>query len=74
MEVMANPIDEDQDEFIELLNYGLESIDLTGFRISDGDRESLGWVRRRDRLEPEPGRSSWTRSTAAPTQSHRRLS
>ena len=39
MEVMANAIDEDTGEYIELLNYGTEPIDLAGFRISDGDAE-----------------------------------
>ena len=39
MEVMANPLDEDRDEYIELFNYGSEPVDLAGFRISDGDKE-----------------------------------
>jgi hypothetical protein len=39
MEVMANPLDEDTGEYIELLNFGFEPIDLAGFRISDGDQE-----------------------------------
>ncbi|MGB0589751.1 MAG: lamin tail domain-containing protein [Myxococcota bacterium] len=39
MEVMANPLNEDTDEFIELLNYGSEPVDLAAFRISDGDKE-----------------------------------
>ena len=39
MEVMANPLDEDRDEFVELLNYGTSPVDLAGFRISDGDKE-----------------------------------
>jgi hypothetical protein len=39
MEVMANPLDEDRDEYIEILNYGSEPVDLAGFRISDGDKE-----------------------------------
>ncbi len=39
MEVMANPLDEDKDEYVELFNYGLEPVDIDGFRISDGDKE-----------------------------------
>ena len=38
-EVMANPIEEDQAEFIEIFNAGAEAVDLAGFRISDGDAE-----------------------------------
>ena len=39
MEVMANPLDEDTGEYIELLNFGFEAIDLNNYRISDGDQE-----------------------------------
>ena len=39
MEVMANPLDEDTGEYVELLNYGSEPIDLAGFRLNDGDQE-----------------------------------
>lgn len=39
MEIMANPLNEDTGEYIELLNYGSEALDLAGFRISDGDKE-----------------------------------
>ncbi|PIW00163.1 MAG: hypothetical protein COW42_08665, partial [Deltaproteobacteria bacterium CG17_big_fil_post_rev_8_21_14_2_50_63_7] len=38
-EVMANPINEDAGEFIELMNYGNDPVDLAGFRIWDGDVE-----------------------------------
>ena len=40
-EVMANPLDEDTGEFVELLNYGTEPIDLLGYRFSDGDQEDV---------------------------------
>ncbi len=36
-EVMANPVSETNDEFIELCNNGTESIDLTGWQLTDGD-------------------------------------
>jgi parallel beta-helix repeat protein len=36
-EVMANALDEDQGEFVELYNYGTEAIDLKTFVLSDGD-------------------------------------
>jgi len=38
-EVMANPLDEDTGEFIEIYNYGADPIDLAGYRIDDGDNE-----------------------------------
>ena len=38
-EVMANAIDEDTGEFVELYNSGSEPVDLAGFRVSDGDKE-----------------------------------
>jgi hypothetical protein len=36
-EVMANPLDEATGEFVELYNFGDESVDLAGFVLSDGD-------------------------------------
>ena len=36
-EVMANPLDEDRDEFVELFNAGDEAIELAGLVLSDGD-------------------------------------
>ncbi len=36
-EVMANPLTESTGEFIELYNFGEESVDLAGFIITDGD-------------------------------------
>lgn len=36
-EVMANALDEDQGEFVELYNYGTDAIDLKTFVLSDGD-------------------------------------
>jgi len=36
-EVMANPIDEDRGEFVELYNAGPAEVDLAGLRLSDGD-------------------------------------
>ena len=38
-EVMANPLDEDRGEYVELFNYGTEPVDLLGWRFSDGDEE-----------------------------------
>lgn len=38
-EVMANALNEDTGEFVELYNYGNEAIDLVGYRIDDGDKE-----------------------------------
>lgn len=38
-EVMANPLDEDTGEYVELYNFGDEPVDLAGFRLSDGDKE-----------------------------------
>ena len=37
-EVMANAIDEDTGEYVEILNAGAGAIDLAGLRISDGDQ------------------------------------
>lgn len=36
-EVMANPVSEDQDEFIELVNAGGAAVDLAGWQVTDGD-------------------------------------
>lgn len=36
-EVMANPLAEDSDEFIELYNPGLAPVDLSGWSLTDGD-------------------------------------
>ncbi len=36
-EVMANPLEESTGEFIEIYNYGTTSVDMTGFKITDGD-------------------------------------
>jgi hypothetical protein len=36
-EVMANALDEDKGEFVELYNYGIDAIDLKTFVIFDGD-------------------------------------
>jgi cysteine-rich repeat protein len=38
-EVMANALDEDKGEYIELYNFGVETLDLAGYRIGDGDKE-----------------------------------
>jgi competence ComEA-like helix-hairpin-helix protein len=46
-EVMANALDEDRGEFIELYNYGDTAVDVAGFVISDGDAT--------DRIEAFPG-------------------
>ncbi|MFT5434697.1 MAG: hypothetical protein ACI9OJ_005411, partial [Myxococcota bacterium] len=37
-EVMANALDEDTGEFIELFNFGSELVDLSGWTIDDGDK------------------------------------
>ncbi len=37
MEVMANPLDEDSGEYIELFNYGDQPLDVAGWRVDDGD-------------------------------------
>ena len=42
-EVMANPLDEDTGEFVELYNYGDKAVDVSGFRLSDGDAEDNVW-------------------------------
>ncbi len=42
-EVMANPLNEDTGEFVELYNYGADAVDVTGFRLSDGDAEDTIW-------------------------------
>ena len=42
-EVMSNPLNEDTGEFVELLNYGDEAVDVTGFRFSDGDAVDTVW-------------------------------
>jgi hypothetical protein len=36
-EVMANALDEDQGEFVEIYNYGTDPVDLKTFVLSDGD-------------------------------------
>ncbi len=36
-EVMANPVDEDRGEFVEIYNLSTSSFDLAGTRLSDGD-------------------------------------
>ncbi|MBI2427148.1 MAG: lamin tail domain-containing protein [Candidatus Kerfeldbacteria bacterium] len=36
-EVMANPVSEDQDEFIELYNASGAAVDLAGWQVTDGD-------------------------------------
>ena len=36
-EVMANAINEDTGEFIEILNIGSSSVNLTGWGFTDGD-------------------------------------
>ena len=36
-EVMANPLDEDTGEYIELYNAGADPVNLAGFEITDGD-------------------------------------
>ena len=38
-EVMANPVDEDTGEFVELYNRGAIPVDLAGLLLSDGDTE-----------------------------------
>ncbi|TNF31069.1 MAG: hypothetical protein EP329_12890 [Deltaproteobacteria bacterium] len=38
-EVMANALDEDTGEFVEIFNFGDAPVDLAGFRLSDGDKE-----------------------------------
>ncbi|MFT7580531.1 MAG: hypothetical protein ACI9MR_002202, partial [Myxococcota bacterium] len=38
-EVMANPLDEDTGEYIEIFNFGDDAVDLADFRLSDGDKE-----------------------------------
>jgi hypothetical protein len=38
-EVMANALDEDTGEFVEIFNFGDGPVDLAGFRLSDGDKE-----------------------------------
>jgi competence ComEA-like helix-hairpin-helix protein len=40
-EVMANPLDEDRGEFVELYNPGDEPVNLGGFMISDGDASDI---------------------------------
>lgn len=36
-EVMANPLDEDQGEFVELYNKGIDPVDAAGLLLTDGD-------------------------------------
>ncbi len=48
-EVMANPVDEDRDEFVELFNPGSDAVDLAGLILSDGDATDV--------LGAFPGRS-----------------
>jgi parallel beta-helix repeat protein len=38
-EVMANALDEDTGEFVELFNSGADSVDLAGLILSDGDQD-----------------------------------
>jgi len=38
-EVMANPVDEDTGEFVELYNRGAAAVELAGLLLSDGDTE-----------------------------------
>lgn len=38
-EVMSNPLDEDTGEFVELYNAGVDTVDLAGLVISDGDED-----------------------------------
>lgn len=40
-EVMANPIDEDTGEFIELKNVGKRTVDLFDWRMTDGDATDI---------------------------------
>lgn len=47
-EVMANPVNDSTDEFIELYNAGTEAVDLTGFEFTD----HTGDAPRRDILQP----------------------
>ncbi|MFT4626401.1 MAG: hypothetical protein ACI8PZ_005078 [Myxococcota bacterium] len=44
-EVLANALDEDTGEFVEIYNYGADPIDLEGFVLWDGDAIDLlfGW-------------------------------
>jgi hypothetical protein len=44
-EVMANPLDEDTGEFIEIYNRGIEPVDAAGLLFSDGDAVDVlvGW-------------------------------
>ena len=42
-EVMANPLDEDTGEFVELFNYGDVAVDVTGFKLDDGDAVDTIW-------------------------------
>lgn len=45
-EVMANPLDEDTGEFVEICNTSLLPLDLLGFTITDGDEldDVLAWT------------------------------
>ncbi|MBN2360759.1 MAG: lamin tail domain-containing protein, partial [Deltaproteobacteria bacterium] len=36
-EVMANPLDEDRGEFVEIYNRGIDEVDAAGLLLSDGD-------------------------------------
>ena len=40
-EVMANALDEDKGEFVELYNYGGEPVNLSGWSIGDGDKTEV---------------------------------
>ena len=40
-EVLANPLDEDTGEWVELFNAGDAPVDLAGYRLSDGDAEDV---------------------------------
>jgi|GEM_PF-974385 len=40
-EVMANALDEDTGEFVEIYNAGPDPVDLAGYRIDDGDKDEV---------------------------------
>ena len=55
-EVMANPLDEDRGEYVEILNYGLEAIDIALLELGDGDtRDQLQAFEQGGPTELEPG-------------------
>ena len=45
-EVMANPVDEARQEFVEILNHSDQPVDVAGFVLSDGDAADVieGWA------------------------------